>query len=153
MKKFIKSFILVLLILPCTLIFVACGKEPPETKYFERTVTYTYYGREGHITVEWESDEVKNQFLDYNPNYSNELDFINRNISVTVGSYYKFNPDGTGTTGNSGFTYEINNKNITLTLTSSGNVYHFIITEYGITRIRPFYEDLGSNSKFLIHYY
>lgn len=152
MKKLIKSLALVLLILPCALLFTACDKEPPETKYFQRRVQYTYVGR---ITVEWENEEVRNEILASSPNYYNEEAFIDRHISITQGSYFVFDTDGTGGTGRAGggFTYEIKDKNLTLTFIESQRVLHFTI-DGGLTRRIPFSEmGLPSNSYFLAVYY
>lgn len=151
MKKLIKSLALVLLILPCALLFVACDKEPPETKYFERRVQYTF---SGNISVEWESEEVKNQILASNLEYYNEEAFIERNISITQGAYYVFDTDGTGGTGRAGggFTYEINNNNLTLTFIESQKVVNFTV-DGALTKRIPFSEmGLPSNSYFLATY-
>lgn len=151
MKKFLKTLALVLLILPCAIILSACGETPPEDKkYFDRPTTYTF----SSITVEWESPEVRQQILASNPDYYNEEAFIARHISISEGSYLYFGTEGGGNNGRAsgGFTYEINDNNLTLTYIQSQNVLNFTI-DGGLIRKIPFSEyGLSSNSYFRVVY-
>ena len=155
MKKFLSMALVLVMLLSCAVIFTGCDEDPPESKFFTRDKQFTYSGTP--ITVEWESEEVRQQMLASDPMYYNEEAFVERNISVTNGAYYVFSTDGTGGTGRAGggFTYEINDDELTLTFIDDGRVLHFsVVGTNQIVRRLPFSEHgLTSNSYFLISYF
>ena len=154
MKKFLSILLVVIMLLASAVMFTGCGETPPDNTFFPRERTFTYAGP---ITVEWESEEVRQQILASDSRYYNDEAFVERNISVTAGAFYNFGADGTGGTGRAGggFTYFINGDKLTLTFIESGNVLHFdVLGTHTIVRRLPFAEHgLPSNSYFLITYY